>query len=54
MKRSIINSLLVIVAIAAFAWCVTAKGLQWFIGFVPLVWAVITLLKLNTNYIKEY
>lgn len=53
-KRKVLNSFLVIVAIAAFAWCVIAKGLQWFIGFVPMVWSVIALLKRNTNYITHF
>jgi hypothetical protein len=48
------NILLALVAIAAFAWCIKADGLQWFIGFMVLVVAVIELLRRNTNFIKEY
>lgn len=54
MKKKIFNFLLALVAIVSLGWCVLANGLQWFIGFIPLVWAVITLLKLNTNYITHY
>ena len=54
MKRKILNIILILVAIAALVWCAVSNGLQWFIGFIPLVWAVISLLKLNTNYITHY
>lgn len=54
MKRRIINIILILVAVAALVWCAAAKGLQWFIGFIPLLAACYGLLGLNTNYIKEY
>lgn len=54
MKRRIINIILILVAVAAFAWCVLAKGLQWIIGFIPLMAAVYGLLGLNTDYVKHY
>lgn len=54
MKRKIINIILIIVAVAALVWCAAANGLQWFIGFMALVVAVIELLRRNTNFITEY
>ena len=54
MKKKLLNLLLILVAVAAFAWCVLAKGLQWIIVFIPLMAAVYGLLGLNTNYIKYY
>jgi len=54
MKRKILNIFLILVVVAALVWCAVSNGLQWFIGFIPLVWAVISLLKLNTNYITHY
>lgn len=54
MKRKIINTLLVLVVVAAVVWCSVSKGLQWFIGFIPMLAAVYGLVGLNTNYLKEY
>lgn len=52
--RRFINIILTIVAIAALVFCVVAKGLQWFIGFVVLYACVLGLLKLNTDFIENY
>ena len=54
MKKKLVNILLIIVAVAAFTWCVVSKGLQWFLGFVPLMAAVYGLLHLNTDFIRHY
>ena len=54
MEKKLLNLLLILVAVAAFAWCVLAKGLQWIIGFIPLIAAVYGLLGLNTDYVKHY
>lgn len=54
MKRRILNTILILVAVAALVWCAAAKGLQWFIGFMVLVPACIGLLKLNTDFIEHY
>lgn len=54
MKRKLVNILLILVAVAAFTWCVLARGLQWFLGFVPLMAAIYGLLGLNTDYIRHY
>ena len=54
MKKKILNTLLIIVALAAFIWCCQAKGLQWFIGFLPFLGSVYGLVGLNTDYIKNF
>lgn len=54
MKRRILNIILILVAVAAFTWCVLARGLQWFLGFIPLMEAIYGLLGLNTDYIRHY
>ena len=54
MKKKIFNFLLALVAIVSLGCCVLANGLQWFIGFMALVVAVIELLRRNTNFITEY
>lgn len=52
--RKFLNTILILVAVAALVWCAAAKGLQWFIGFMVLVPSCIGLLKLNTDYIENY
>lgn len=53
MKR-IYNIILILAAVAALVFCVVSKGLQWFIGFVVLYACVLGLLKLNTDFIRNY
>ena len=52
--RKFLNTILILVAVAALVWCAAAKGLQWFIGFMVLVPSCIGLLKLNSDYIEHY
>ena len=52
--RKFLNTILILAAVAALVFCVVAKGLQWFIGFVVLYACVLGLLKLNTDFIENY
>ena len=54
MKRRILNIILILAAVVALVFCVVAKGLQWFIGFVVLYACILGLLKLNTDFIENY
>lgn len=52
MKR-FINIILILVAIVSLYYCVVVNGLRFWLGFIPLMIAVLELINRNTNWIKE-
>ena len=49
MKHLGINIVLVAFAVACMVWCIIAPGAQFWIGFIPFLAAVYTLIKVNED-----
>ena len=54
MKKTFINIMLGCIGLAGLAYASIARGFQFFIGFVIMYVAVLLLIKVNTDWIKEY
>ena len=54
MKRRIINIILIIAAIVFFAMGVCSDGIICLVWLIALIWDVIKLIEINTDYIRNY